>query len=172
MNKAKVIHKGKWLNFMEKETETGVWEYVEREGERSAVVIVARTDDNQLAVIEQVRVPLGRTIVEFPAGLIDDGETPEEAAVRELKEETGYTGVATSCSSPVTSSGGLTTEILYFVEVKITDIQGEQRLDDEEKIKAFLIDVGEDSLSDLEKYAKATGYLLSSRLYAYFMGRA
>ena len=43
-------------------------------------------------VILQYRPPVEAYCVEFPAGLIDEGETPEQAAVRELKEETGYEG--------------------------------------------------------------------------------
>ncbi|KAJ3364198.1 hypothetical protein GGF31_000582 [Allomyces arbusculus] len=40
----------------------------------------------------QYRPPVDKLCVELPAGLIDKGETAEEAAVRELKEETGYRG--------------------------------------------------------------------------------
>jgi ADP-ribose pyrophosphatase len=41
---------------------------------------------------KQWRPPVGKVVIEVPAGLIDEGETPEECALRELKEETGYTG--------------------------------------------------------------------------------
>ena len=54
----------------------------------------------------QFRAPLDKVCIEIPAGLIDKGETPEEAAVRELREETGYVGVVSE-SSPVMFNGML-----------------------------------------------------------------
>lgn len=62
-------------------------EYVVHPG---AVLIVPVHDDGRLLVERQFRYPLQRVFVEFPAGKIDPGETPEETAARELIEETGY----------------------------------------------------------------------------------
>jgi ADP-ribose pyrophosphatase len=54
------------------------------------VVIVAVTPQGQILMVRQFRVPVAATTLEFPAGHIDPGETPEQAARRELLEETGY----------------------------------------------------------------------------------
>lgn len=53
---------------------------------------------------KQYRPPIDKITIEVPAGLIDAGETAEEAAVRELKEETGYVGKVTE-STPVMFNG-------------------------------------------------------------------
>jgi len=66
------------------------WEYVRRAKPAQGVVILAVTDDKRLLLIEQMRPPLGKAVIELPAGLIDKHETLTAAARRELKEETGY----------------------------------------------------------------------------------
>ncbi|VEU34127.1 unnamed protein product [Pseudo-nitzschia multistriata] len=74
-------------------------------------------------LVEQFRPPVGRATLEFPAGLIDAGETPEQAALRELREETGYVGEA--CRIPpvvsrqVCMSPGLCDETVQCVVVVV-----------------------------------------------------
>ncbi len=55
-----------------------------------AVAVVPVDDDGRVVLLRQYRHPLGRTILEIPAGKLDvDGEAPADAARRELLEETG-----------------------------------------------------------------------------------
>jgi len=55
------------------------------------VNVVALTPNEKILVVRQYRFGIQRTTIEIPAGLIEPGENPEHAAVRELTEETGYT---------------------------------------------------------------------------------
>jgi ADP-ribose pyrophosphatase len=66
----------------------GTREYVRHPG---AVMIIPLLDSERVLLERQFRYPLGRSIVEFPAGKIDAGEPAFECARRELLEETGYT---------------------------------------------------------------------------------
>lgn len=56
----------------------------------SAAIIVPVTNDNKFIMIQEPRTPIGKTILAFPAGMLEEGEKEETAAVRELEEETGY----------------------------------------------------------------------------------
>ncbi|RUO56503.1 ADP compounds hydrolase NudE [Pseudidiomarina homiensis] len=57
---------------------------------RGAVMIVPFIDDEQIMLVREYAAGLHNYQLGFPKGLIDPGETPEEAALRELKEEIGY----------------------------------------------------------------------------------
>lgn len=121
-----LLHATRWLQLIDRNyrTRTGehkAWSYIERIGNREAVVVVPRTRDGRLLLIRQFRVPFAADVIEFPAGLIDDGETPQQAALRELREETGFSGTVTGCTGPDCTSPGLTTETIYTVTALIGD---------------------------------------------------
>jgi ADP-ribose pyrophosphatase len=62
-------------------------EYLRHPG---AVMVVPVLDDGRLVLERQFRYPVGRSLIEFPAGKIDPGEDILACAQRELREETGY----------------------------------------------------------------------------------
>lgn len=88
------------------------WEAVERVNCKGVVVIVPFTPEGEVLLTRQYRPVLDSFVVEFPAGLNDKGESMEEAARRELVEETGYSSdeIVPLAEGPVSS--GLSTEVL------------------------------------------------------------
>ncbi|CAI5537320.1 unnamed protein product, partial [Closterium sp. Naga37s-1] len=68
-----------------------------------AVAVVAMTVENKVVVNQEYRHAVGAYVLSLPGGVMDAGETPEQAAVRELEEETGFVGkgaeVIGSCRS-------------------------------------------------------------------------
>jgi len=64
-----------------------------------AVAVVALTDDQRVILARQFRPGPDRLLDELPGGELNDGETPLHAALRELAEETGYTGNVTVLAS-------------------------------------------------------------------------
>lgn len=61
-------------------------------GLRDGVVIVATDNDDRLITIKEYKYAINKQIVGLPAGGIEDGDTPEKTAEKELLEETGYGG--------------------------------------------------------------------------------
>ncbi|XP_073657653.1 ADP-sugar pyrophosphatase isoform X1 [Tursiops truncatus] len=72
-----------------------------------------------IILVKQFRPPMGGYCLEFPAGLIDDNESPEAAALRELEEETGYKGDVAECSPAVCMDPGLSNCTTHMVTVTI-----------------------------------------------------
>lgn len=127
----KICYSGDWLKF-EKITYRDAkevvrhWENIKRTPDRGAAVIIAvlRPSD-KLVLVRQFRPPVDNYVIEFPAGLIDEGEDCKISALRELKEETGYKGKIVKVTKPVYSSPGLTNETVSIVFVDIDENDSE-----------------------------------------------
>jgi len=106
----KTLHETPFLKLVENDG----WGYVQRTRSTGVVAIVA--GDEELILIEQFRAPLGKNVIEIPAGLAGDqfAETGFEAARRELLEETGYQAHMMTHMVDLASSPGLTDEVVSF----------------------------------------------------------
>lgn len=83
-----------------------------------AAAILALTSEGKIVMVRQFRKPLERTLVEIPAGKLEEGEQPEESIVRELEEETGYRAEKVEYVTSFYTSPGFADEIihLYFCQ--------------------------------------------------------
>src|SRR5688572_21917414 len=93
------------------------WEFVQRKHVSGIVGIIALTDDGKLILVEQYRPPVGKNVIEIPAGLAGDSassarEELAAAAARELEEETGYHAGRMTLLASGTASAGLCDEII------------------------------------------------------------
>ena len=112
------IYEGKILNLRKDtvtvENGTSMREIVEHNG---GAVIVPVTDDRKVIMVKQYRKPARRVMLEVPAGKIDPGEDHYTTAVRELREETGYTAENVRFLTMMYPSVGYSEEKLYIYMV-------------------------------------------------------
>ncbi|HBM17476.1 MAG TPA: NUDIX hydrolase [Lentisphaeria bacterium] len=159
--------KGKWLEFEEVEyvdafNKVRTWENVVRTTEGGAVAMIATTV-GKLILVRQFRPPIGNYIIEFPAGLVDKEESYIVSALRELKEETGYTGKVTGVTCPVYSSPGMTDETTALVSIEIDSSLAENRnpkpqLEQTENLEVLEVEI-KNLKNFLEERSKAGDYI-------------
>lgn len=110
---------------------------------REASAVVAITENRELLMVTQHRYPIHQDLLELPAGLIDEGETPLEAAKRELKEETGHEATDWHLLTSAFSSPGCHDEVIHiFAATGLTHVS-DQSLDDDEVLTFAAIPINE-----------------------------
>ena len=107
-----------------------------------SVVVIPLVDPDHVCLVEVVRVAVGKTLVELPAGTLDRVETLAEAAARELAEETGYRAGRLSCRGEFWMSPGILHERMHlFVAEDL--VPGPQALEPGEHIRTRVVPVAE-----------------------------
>ena len=134
----------KLLHFRDRKGRDCTWEAAQRNSTGGAAVLIPKlVPSGRYLLIRQFRPPTGKCVIEFPAGLIDPGESVEATAVRELFEETGYRGRITRTLPWCCSSPGMTGESFAtaFMEIDEADYPEppEQHLEDSEDIELFTV---------------------------------
>ena len=79
----------------------------------SSVCVVPIDDQDNVLLVRQYRKPAEAQLLEVPAGGVEDGETPEQAVVRELQEEVGFTSSNLRHLSSFWVSPGWCTEYMH-----------------------------------------------------------
>lgn len=103
-----------------------------------AVAVLPLTEDGRLIVVEQFRKALDRSIIEIPAGKLEAGEAPLACAIRELKEETGYSSDEISYLVSFSTSPGFADEIIHLYLAQNCK-PGKNHLDEDEFLDLMLI---------------------------------
>jgi len=165
------VYTGKFLRLVVKHFEngkdTGIWETVERVNvEKGAVVVIAITKKKELILERNWRMAVESFVIQLPAGLMDKpGETKEEAARRELLEETGYLAGKLVPIMDAPESVVLTpTNISHYLAIDVEYV-GRENPDPAEQIEVikvplsklteFLLNLPDDTALDL----RVTGIL-------------
>jgi ADP-ribose pyrophosphatase len=111
-----------------------------------AVAMVAIDREGKIILERQFRHAAGKELLEIPAGGIDPGEEPEDAVIREMQEETGYSPGRIEHLTSFYSAPGYSTEILH---VYLVQDLSESRLIAEDSEEITLVRVSKDEVLKL-----------------------
>jgi ADP-ribose pyrophosphatase len=104
-----------------------------------AVVIVPVLKSGEIYLQKTYKHGCGKIILEFPAGLIDAGENPLNAAIRELKEETGLVAEEMISLGKCVADATGSDMMYYFFLAKNCEQVSDPELDDAEQIESFIV---------------------------------
>jgi ADP-ribose pyrophosphatase len=160
--------------FVSRRKDTDKLKLVTKDITAEGVVIypILKDEPDKIVMVRQYRYPLDDFIYELPAGLIDGGETPEAAAVREMKEETGlefevYTEGNAAFRRPFFMGAGFTDESCNTVFGYAKGSMSNRDNEDTESLKPIIVDKKEvGRILKEEKVSIRAAYLLINFLQA------
>ena len=180
MLEEQLLYQGRWSNLVEisyedEKKQIRKWEGLHRKNNAEAVIIIAKMEPSErYIIIRQFRPPTNSYILEFPAGLVDKGETRDQTAIRELSEETGYVGEVEKISPRVYSSPGILSEAVSFAYVQV-----DENLPDNQRPKArnepgefiTVFNKSVDEISNFFGQEISRGVNFDAKLYSYFLAK-
>ncbi len=117
----------------------GVREVIRHPG---AVCVIPVTEDGDVIFVNQFRYAFNKVTLEVPAGKLEKGEDPLEAAMRELSEETGLSAKNVIYLGELYTTPALIDEVIHMYLA--TDlVEGKQHLDDDEFINTLRMPLSE-----------------------------
>ncbi|OTB07452.1 hypothetical protein M426DRAFT_318127 [Hypoxylon sp. CI-4A] len=169
------------LTYTDSKNQTRTWESAERttrpkESDVDGVGIIAileKPTGPEIILQKQYRAPIDKVTIEVPAGLVDEGETAEEAAIRELREETGYVAKAAETTPMMYNDPGFCNTNLRMVHVTVDMSLPENQnlqpeLEEDEFIEVFYVPLSK--LYAECKRLEAEGYAIDARVGTFAEG--
>lgn len=176
----RVLHQGRFVSFkaldwLDAHGKRREWESAERAAPGAVLIIARLRPSDRMLLIRQYRPPARRYVYEFPAGLTDEGETPAEAAARELREETGYAAKDLRVFPPAYTTPGLSDEAVHMVLADIDELAPENAdpktdFDPSEMIESILLPLGD--LGAFYRREIEKGNAFDAKLAAYILAAA
>ena len=136
-----LIYTGKTLQLRVDTVEVPNKGYQKREiiEHKGAVAIVAITNDDKIVLVKQYRKAVEKELFELPAGKMEIGETPLDCAIRELKEETGYSADSLKLIHKYYPTPGFSNQLVFIYLAKNLTL-GKSHLEEDEFLEVYEID--------------------------------
>ena len=175
-----LLYQGRWSNLVEfsyedEKKQIRKWEGLHRKNNAEAVIIIAKMKpSDRHIIIRQFRPPTNSYILEFPAGLVDSGETREQTATRELSEETGYFGEVEKISPRLYSSPGILSEAVSFAHIQVDENLPDNQRPTARNEPGEFITVFKKSVDEISEFFSqeiSHGVKFDAKLYSYFLAQ-
>jgi len=133
----------------------------------SWVNIIPLTSDGKVVMVRQYRHGAGEVTLEIPGGLVEEGDTPETAAMRELVEETGYTARKVISLGYVQPNPAIQNNRCYSFLARDVRLTREQSQDEKEDIEVVLKPLSE--IPEAIRNGEITHALVLAAFYRFYM---
>lgn len=153
--KTEEIFSGKIINLQVQDVELPNGKMSKREiiKHPGAVAVLAITEDGNVVLVEQYRKPMEKSLIEIPAGKLEGNEDPQEAALRELEEETGYACKNIELITSFYTAPGFADELIHlYIATDLKKLENPKSADEDEFVE--LIEVSLQKASEWIKSGK------------------
>ena len=131
--------------------------------------VIALTTDGKFILVKQHRLGTDELSIETPGGVIDEGETPEDCAVRELREETGFIGESVHMLKSLWVNPAIMSNRITFYLVEGCEPSASQELDEAEDIEVLTVTM--DELTEMITNGTLSHSIALNGLCLYFLSR-